>query len=352
MERINEFCESMAANGLQCPDTIVSDGVLHRFNVNGDKPGNKNGWYVFYGNDGLPAGAFGNWKLNQTFTWCEKSEKSLSDTERAKWQERIAKAKKARDQELKRIHSEARKKAAWIWENSKPVKDYPYLVAKGVKSHGLRLHKDSLVIPIRDVDEIIRGLQFISADGGKNFLTGSAIVSHFYPIDGDGDTLLVCEGYATGASLHEATGYPVVVAFNAGNLKAVAEVLRKKSPGTIIIICGDDDFETDGNPGLTKAKEAAESVVAAFVIPKFKDQARRGTDFNDLHQEEGLGAVRHQIEKALKIPPASQDETISSDVANKTPEYLASLPFFEYEQQRQSMADKLGVRVSILDKEV
>lgn len=351
MERINEFCESMAANGLQCPDAIVSDGVLHRFNVNGDKPGSKNGWYVLYGDNGLPAGAFGSWKLGQTFTWCGKEERTLTEDERAKWRERIAEAKKARDEEQKRLHSKAREKAAWIWENSKLVTEHPYLEAKNVKSRGLRQYKDSLVIPIQDTDGAVHSLQFIGTDGDKRFLSDGAIRGYLYPIDSDGDILLICEGYATGASLHEATGYAVAVAFNAGNLKPVCEALHKKSPDTKFVVCGDDDFETDGNPGITKAKAAVTAIGAVLAIPKFKDQAHRGTDFNDLHQIEGLEAVRQQIEEALRAP-ASQEETISPDVAQKTIEYLASLSPFEYEQQRQSMADKLGFRIGILDKEV
>ena len=220
------FSESMAAKGLSCPDPIISDGKIHRFHVFGDKPGSKNGWYALYEDNGLPAGAFGSWKLGQDFTWCGKGEKSLSYADRAKWQERIAKAKRARDEELKRVHAEAKKKAVWIWKNSKPVKDHPYLAAKGVKSYGLRQYKDSLVVPARGTDGVIHSLQFINADGGKNFLSDGAIQSHFFSIDGNGDTLLICEGYATAASLREATGYPVVIAFSAGNLKPVVEALH------------------------------------------------------------------------------------------------------------------------------
>jgi putative DNA primase/helicase len=343
------FPESMAAHGLSCPDTIVADGILHRFHVNGDKPGSKNGWYLLYGDNGLPAGAFGSWKLGQTFNWCEKGEKSLSNAERAELRERIAKAKRARDEERKRLHAKARKKAAWIWKNSKQITGHPYLTAKGVKSHGLRQYKEALVVPARDADGGIHTLQFIGIDGDKQFLSDGAIRGHFYPIDGDGDTLLVCvcEGYSTGASLHEATGYPVVCALNCGNLKAVCKALRKKSPDTKLIVCGDDDYLTNGNPGLTKAKEAAESVGAVLVVPKFKDQARRGTDFNDLHQIEGLGAVRQQIEEA---EDGHSDPPL--DVAEKTVDHLASLSPFEYDRQRVSMAKNLNIRISTLDAEV
>ena len=227
MSGINKFLESMAAHGLHCSDNLVPDGKIHRFNVNGDKPKSRNGWYVFYGDDGLPTGAFGSWKLGQTFTWCSKNEKYLSDVERMKFQERIAEAKAARDEEQKRLHAKAREKAALIWENTKPVIKHPYLEAKGVSSHGLRQYKDSLVIPVRDTEGAIHTLQFINADGDKKFLSGGAIRGHFYPIDGNGDTLLVCEGYSTGASLHEATGYPIACALNCGNLKPVCEALCK-----------------------------------------------------------------------------------------------------------------------------
>jgi putative DNA primase/helicase len=354
-QALNPFSESMAEHGLSCPDAIVPDGKVHRFHVSGDKSGSKNGWYVFYGDNGLPAGSYGSWKTGETFTWCAKSEKTLSDTERTEWRKQIAKAKKARDQELKRIHLEAREKAAKIWKDLIFITEHPYLTAKGVKvSYPLREdNRKRLVIPIIDTDGTIHSLQFINSKGNKKFLIGGAITGHFSNIDGTGNILLVCEGYSTGASLHEATGYPVVVAFNAGNLKAAAEALRKKSPGTNIIICGDDDYQTEGNPGITKGKEAAQAVGAVLVVPKFKDQKHRGTDFNDVHQVEGLEAVKRIIEDATEdAAQAGQDKTISPDVAQKTIEHLASLAPFEYDQQRVSMAKELDIRIGTLDAEV
>jgi phage/plasmid primase-like uncharacterized protein len=311
---LNVFSESMEAHGLQCPDAIIPDGKIHRFDVNGDKPKSRNGWYIFF-NDGLAAGSYGSWKTGESFTWCGKSEKFLSDAERAKWQEQIAKAKTVRDEEQRRLHAKAREKAAWIWEHSKPVTDHPYLESKDVKSYGLRLYKGSLVVPIRDTDNTVHNLQFINTDGDKNFLSGGAIRGYFYSIDGDGNTVLVCEGYSTSASVHEATGYPVVVALNAGNLKAAAEALRKKSPGTNIIICGDDDYQTEGNPGITKAKEAAQAVGAILAVPKFTDQAHQGTDFNDLYQAEGLEAVKRIIEESPQPGQADPpDDTSKTDI--------------------------------------
>jgi putative DNA primase/helicase len=303
MTAIDAFRESMADYGLHCPDTIIPDGKIHRFHVAGDKAGTRNGWYVLYGGDGVPAGAFGSWKLGgETFNWCAKSLKSLSDAEQEQWKLKVAKAKKARDQEQEKFHAKARDKAQTIRRDSKPITEHPYLTAKGVKSYGLRQYEDFLIIPIRDTKGIIHSLQLINSNGDKRFLPGGAITGHFSSIDGNGDILLICEGYATGASLHEATGYPIACALNCGNLKPVCEALRKKSPDIKLIICSDDDYQTDVNPGLTKARQAAEAVGAVLVVPKFKDQTHRGTDFNDLHQIEGLEVVRHQIEEALRAP--------------------------------------------------
>jgi putative DNA primase/helicase len=271
------FSESMATHGLHCSD-IVPDGKIHRFNVNGDKPGSHNGWYVSFGD----AGACGSWKTGETFTWCAKNEKSLSDVERAKLKKQIDEAKKARDEEQRRLHAKAREKAVWICDHSKPVEKHPYLAAKGLNLSSLRVDdQNRLVIPIRDTAGAIHSLQFINSKGEKKFLFGGAITGHFSTIDGTGDTLLICEGFSTGLSLHAATGYPVACALNCGNLKPVCKALHKKSPNVKLVVCSEDDYQTDGNPGLTKAREAAEAVGAALAVPKFKDQAHRGTDYND-----------------------------------------------------------------------
>lgn len=105
-------------------------------------------------------------------------------------------------------------------------------------------------------------------------------------------TTVICEGFATGASIHEATGMAVLVAHSAGNLKAVAEALRAKHPDERILIAADDDWQTDGNPGLTKAGEAAQAAGATVVVPQFPERFEGLTDFNDLHREFGLIASK------------------------------------------------------------
>jgi putative DNA primase/helicase len=111
--------------------------------------------------------------------------------------------------------------------------------------------------------------------------------------------LIVCEGYATGASIHESTGHAVAVAFNAGNLEAVAVALHSKYPALKIIMAADDDYLTTGNPGMTKAKAAAQAVGGLVAVPIFPaGRSDKHTDLNDLHQLAGAGAVKDCIEAA------------------------------------------------------
>jgi putative DNA primase/helicase len=96
-------------------------------------------------------------------------------------------------------------------------------------------------------------------------------------------TLCIAEGFATGATIHQATGYPVAVAFNAGNLEAVAKAMRQKLPGLSMIVCADDDAGTEGNPGITKANLAALATGAKVAVPAFGDQRPDdASDFNDM----------------------------------------------------------------------
>jgi AAA domain/Toprim domain len=128
-------------------------------------------------------------------------------------------------------------------------------------------------------------LQFIGPDGEKRFLAGGRVTGCYFSIGAvkGSHTLCIAEGYATAATIYEATGYPVAVAFNAGNLEPVARSLRAKFPDTTLIICSDDDVATDGNPGLTKATAAARAVGGKLAVPDFGAERSAGaTDFNDM----------------------------------------------------------------------
>ncbi|MDR2945585.1 MAG: toprim domain-containing protein, partial [Candidatus Adiutrix sp.] len=109
--------------------------------------------------------------------------------------------------------------------------------------------------------------------------------------------ILIAEGYATAATLHQATGLPVAVAFDAGNLKPVAEALQRTFPEASLTICADHDHGHKINVGLNKAYEAAKAVGAVVIFPHFTDEekARGLTDFNDLAQDCGLNVVTEHV---------------------------------------------------------
>lgn len=137
------------------------------------------------------------------------------------------------------------------------------------------------MIPLTDANGKVWSLQFINPDGSKRFKAGGRINGCYHAIGSLTDILYICEGYATGATIHEATGCGVAIAFNAGNLKPVALALRKKHPEQQFIIAADNDHKTSGNPGLTKGYEAAAVADMKIVFPAFPPESK-GTDFNDL----------------------------------------------------------------------
>lgn len=279
-------------------------GALNRYRVEGDKSGSANGWFIFY-DDGIPAGAFGSWKSGISETWCAKREHELTDAERTQRDRHLAEAKAQRDQQAKQVRERARNKANELWATSAETVNakFPYLLKKQIPAIGIRQLGQQLVIPILDGNGALHSLQFIGEDGRKTFLTGGAIVGNCCPIGtfAEPETILVCEGYATGISLHCASGLPVIVAFNAGNLKPVMATLRLKYREATLVICGDDDRWTDGNPGKRKAEEAAAVVNGFAIFPLFDGIATdsKPTDFNDLHVLAGLPQLKAQLSNAL-----------------------------------------------------
>jgi putative DNA primase/helicase len=113
------------------------------------------------------------------------------------------------------------------------------------------------------------------------------------------EQIFICEGYATGATIHECTSTPVVVAFDTSGLKPVAKLLRAKYPDAKIVVCADNDqfHENCVNPGVEKATEAAKEAGAYVVKPEFKDLSTKPTDFNDLFVLEGIEAVQNALQQ-------------------------------------------------------
>lgn len=295
-----QFCAAILSAGLVPPEVITADGQLHRFGTNG-KAKDDSGWYTLY-LDGTPAGAFGCWRSGIQSTWCAKADHTMTAPEREAHRQRVKTMQAQREAEQAQRHQQAAEVATLIWKRASPAMTHEYLSIKGVNPHGIKYDGHHLLIPMRDTSGRLHSLQTIAPDGSKRFQPGGRVKGCYHAIGMPDGVLIVCEGYATGASLHEVTGYAVAVAFNAGNLLPVAEALRVKYPALKIVLAADDDAGTPGNPGLTKAIEAARAVDGYLARPDFGGECPSGaTDFNDLHQLVSADAVRACIEAAAQV---------------------------------------------------
>lgn len=296
---IDQFRQAIEAAGLLTPAEIHDDGKLHRFSTNG-KRGDDSGWYVLHG-DGIAAGSFGCWRSGVQSTWCAKADGDMNEAERHAFRERVRAMQRQRETEQEQSHAQAAISAATLLARSEPVARHAYLTAKGIKAHGSRSDGERLIIPLRDTAGTLHSVQTIGPNGDKRFHPGGRVSGCYFGIGKPDGRLIVCEGFATGASIHECTGHAVAVAFNAGNLESVAVALRAKYPALAVTIAADDDHLTAGNPGLTKATAAACAVNGGLAVPVFPvDRPDKATDFNDLHRLAGADAVRQCIEAAKK----------------------------------------------------
>lgn len=309
MKYEQQFLDAIAGAGYEAPTKLIADGELHRFSSNG-KPNDDSGWYVCHG-DYLPAGSFGCWRDGQTHTWRADIGRDYSSDEQLFMRERMEAQRQKREAEKEARQKEAKLRARNTWSVASKAGVHGYLTRKGVQAHGIKRQGAELVIPMRQGNEIT-SLQFITAEGDKRFLSGGKVQGSYFSIGNpDGaPALCVCEGFATGASIYEATGLPVAVAFNAGNLLPVAETMRSVFPALQIVICADDDYLTEGNTGIAKANEAARKVGGRVAVPQFGEKRPdKATDFNDLALHLGNEAVKACIDAAVSDSNAGGEAT-------------------------------------------
>jgi phage/plasmid primase-like uncharacterized protein len=297
----------MLKAGIEPPEDIRLDTQrLVRFRV--EKERSPSGFYRVH-SDGIPAGVFGCWRLGIKETWCFNQESDVDPAAWAAHMARMAERKRAEEAEERSRHRRAQEKAMrWLARSGAADSVHPYLVKKRVGPHGLRQSSELLLIPVQDAGGVVTSVQTIDGQGNKRFLIGGHKNGCFYPISlGEKPSLvLLCEGYATGATLYERTGHPVAVAFDAGNLKPVALALRDRYPRARVLVCGDNDRFGNTNVGREKARDAAKVLVggAGWCIPNFDlgeegGEAPEGTDFNDLDQLGG-DLVKKQIDEAVR----------------------------------------------------
>ena len=298
VEGFTKHCE---AQGLVIRD-LIADGEIHRVPHISSKKGAVDGWYILHLSGKIPVGVCGCWK-EPTFEskWMADIGRSMSFSERLEHDKWVGEFKAKREADRMASQQVAAEKAEdEVSTYADASADHPYLVRKRIEPHGIKIDRAGrLVVPVSDNQGEILSYQTIDAEGNKRFLKGGKIEGGFYELRGNRKVIFIGEGFATCASIHQATGFTTLVAFDCGNLAKVAKSAKEMFLGSRIVICADNDQFTEGNPGITKAKSAASLVFGEIVYPTFNesDLPSKPTDFNDLHTLQGIEAVKEQIER-------------------------------------------------------
>ncbi|UEQ17618.1 DUF5710 domain-containing protein (plasmid) [Xanthomonas phaseoli pv. manihotis] len=309
-----EFADALRSMGCVVNgEHPIMDGKKHRIEVEGDKKGEKAGFYVGH-LDGHPAGYIKNNRTGIEMKWKSKGY-SLDPEQKAAMQAEAAAKLAARVEQQQREQERAAQRVGKQMADLVPVvAPTPYLEAKGITPQaGVYTDRDGqkTYIPAIDADGKQWTMQYIQEDGTKRFATESRKQGCFHPIGGlyaiaAAPAIVIGEGYATAAQVSQALGYGTVAAFDSGNLEAVAKALHEKYPDKPIVIAGDDDQAVQNNPGKTKAKEAARAVGGTAFFPIFAPGEQAGnpkgfTDFNDVATKSALGVegVERQVQAAV-----------------------------------------------------
>ncbi len=293
---MHKFIESALSIGVEISDPVQTTGKdPERVPLTGNGR-EKDGWYYLNIVNGEYVGVIGNWKTGERIEVKPGGGfEGIPAAELAALQF----IRKEAEKELQKVHDQAAMDAkAYVDGLPSCPENHPYLVTKGIKPHGVVFDEEdgALVIPLFDISAKQTSWQKIwdeSQPGGKRkrFLKGGQKKGCFYHIEGTRGTIYICEGFATGASINEATGCEVFVAFDAGNLQPAIDSLKtyfsRQERSCTIIVAADNDHAKEKNIGLEKAQDTGEAVVYPDGID--------GTDFNDLHTELGLNAVREAL---------------------------------------------------------
>jgi putative DNA primase/helicase len=317
---VKEFAQALKDHGIAIKGAPVMDGSWQRASLEGEPNKRDASYRAFL--DGIPNAQITNFKTGDVHKWVSAGE-PLSDKERAVLQTQAAETREVRAQEIAQAQSTAAKKAFGIWKNAPAWADKSnseYLMRKNVQGYGIKVDETGrLLIPARDNDGRIHSLQTIE-EGGKTFLKNARKGGMMHVIDPNKEMatthrIIVAEGYATAATLHEVTNKPVVAAFDSGNLKAVAIAIRTKYPEAEVVIAADNDHQLKNNVGRTKALDAAHTVGGRMIEPPLsnEEQLKGLTDWNDLAHSRGKAEVAALIKSALS--PQNRQKSQDKEMA-------------------------------------
>ena len=356
MEQISDVLLAMKEAGCEPQNSdIIIDDRKHNYKPVGS---NKvHATYCFKYTDGDIIGWFINYKegvVHKYFT--RKERKHYSPEEKAEFKKRIDKERKARQRQLKQQQDRSAAKAQRIWDGTKRG-EHAYLKRKGVSGLGTHAHKNSLIVPAYK-DGKITTLQFISGDGDKKFLYGGEIQGAYGSMGKDISRIYISEGYATADSVYQVVmPFVSVWAFNAGNMKPVAEIIRNKYPDAEIVICADNDQWQklkpsdaervhvgewhEKNKGMMVGYESSKAVKGKVIWPDFaSDDENRGTDFNDYLATHGkdmllkrLGGADFPEAFSFVVNKKDGDEPYLD--VSAPPSYLNDVPYHIYNDEFQ-----------------
>lgn len=388
-DALQQFIDALHAAGMPPANTkeIIADDKWRSFTVQGDRKA-AGRYRLGINPDGFGFGNYVYHKDGETHTFNSKTDKKLSPAERKARKEEIAKLQAQREKEQLAEFAKVAAECRQVWDAAKQDDNHPYLKKKGITGTGTRVgsyidnegkRQDNVLFVPMYKDGKLTGLQRIWPNGFKAFWEGadcSGAYTAFVDAADDKNTIIICEGFATAASVRAAfPDWPVIIAFNTGNLMPVAQVMRKKYPAARIILAADNDQwtfdrkkhpvdsagekidkekytgdapEWDAwraeqrmwNPGIDKAMQVGVKIGAHVIWPDIApNDAGKNTDFNDMEHLHGLDAVRDRI---LVAAPANrqQDSTGGADDSPvaagapfdlEPPEWLEHAPYLDAE---------------------
>lgn len=277
VEAEGRFLDACANTGLDSSRLrlVGTGGEIVRCDLAGEKRGAKSGWYVVHEIGDLFHGVIGNWKTGEQRNFSGRDVRNAEEAMLVRRQQEAIRQKAIEEQRLNGISAAER-----ISKLQPCPADHPYLVRKGIKPHGTLLMGNDLLIPISDKDGNVISAQHISPikyEGrrDKNFFTGCTSLG-WHVIGSPTQTVVVAEGFATAASIHELTGLRCYVTFSAHSMPVLIEDIAaaEKANGATIVIAADNDLS---KTGLHAADEAAAKIGATVLMPEGVD-----TDWNDV----------------------------------------------------------------------
>jgi len=350
MDFTNDFIKFLTVHDLppQNEAEIIGDDSRRYFQIAGDKE--KKGSYCLAIVDGFAYGWAMHLKIGETLKYSSKSDNKFSAEEMQIWKEKREAAKIKQEAELKQLRLQTAEKAKNLWDRAEKTGNSPYLEKKEITLNGAKILNGNIIIPMFIGDKIT-SIQTIYPNGDKIFMTGGEIKGAYFFLaedDDDFSTIIISEGFATACAIRKSVDFPVVVAFSAGNLEAVALIIKKKYPNSRIIFGADNDqwsfaggkkpaginkdeivgddprweqWRSKGllkNAGVDFARQASGKIGgAAVVYPSFPhNHPKKLKDFNDLMLEKGVDAVNKMFELEdnsipsyiLEVPPLDSYE--------------------------------------------